>query len=297
MKTFFSTLRNIVRHPLNSANRRNALLRYVKWQVGSRLVPGAVLVPFVNNTFLVVSRGMTGATQHVYTGLSDFAECALLLHMLRKDHLFVDVGANVGVYTVLAAGVVGTHVISIEPIPQTFNKLCANLRANDIVDKVTAHNIGVAGQEGVLRFTADHDTTNHIIKDEAWNGPSIQVPVATLDAILMDRSPTLIKIDVEGWESEVLAGAASTLCSSSLLGLIVEMNCSDAAFSANELAVHECLLANNFRPHAYDPLTRSLALLPSKNLKSVNTIYLRNVDQIAALLASGPAFEVNGRSC
>jgi FkbM family methyltransferase len=297
MKTFLSTLRNIVRHPLNSANRPAALLRYVKWQVGSRLVPGAVVVPFVNNTCLVVPRGMTGATQHVYTGLSDFAECSLLLHMLRKNQLFVDVGANVGVYTVLAAGVVGAQVISIEPVPQTFSKLCTNIRANDIVDKVTPHNIGVARQEGTLRFTADLDTMNHVIKDEAWNGPSVQVPVSTLDAILVDRTPTLIKLDVEGWESEVLAGATSTLCSTSLLGLIVEMNSTDAAFSPNELAVHECLLANDFRPHAYDPLTRSLTLLPSKNLKSVNTIYLRNVDQITALLASGPAFEVNGRSC
>jgi FkbM family methyltransferase len=297
MKTFLSTLRNIVQHPLNSDNRPGALLRYVKWQIGSRLAPGAILVPFVNDTFLVVSRGMTGATQHVYTGLSDFAESALLLHMLRENHLFVDVGANVGVYTVLAAGVVGAQVISIEPVPQTFSKLRANLRANDIVDKVTPHNIGVARQEGTLRFTADQDTMNHVIKDEAWKGPSIEVPVSTLDAILVGRAPTLIKIDVEGWESEVLAGAASTLSSSSLLGLIVEMNSSDAAFSTNEFAVHECLLANDFRPHAYDPPTRSLTLLPSKNLKSINTIYLRNVDQISALLASGPSFRVNGRSC
>jgi FkbM family methyltransferase len=297
MKTFLSTLRNIVRHPLNSGNRPGALLRYIKWQVGSRLVPGAVLVPFVNNTFLVVSRGMAAATQHVYTGLSDFAESAFLMHILRKDQLFVDVGANVGVYTVLAAGVVGAQVISIEPVPLTFNKLCANLRANNIVDKVIPHNIGVARQEGTLRFTADQDAMNHVVKDDAWQGPSIQVPVSTLDAILMDRSPTLIKLDVEGWESEVLAGATSTLCSSSLLGLIVEMNCADAAFSTNELAVHECLLANGFKPHAYDPLIRLLTLLPSKNLKSINTIYLRNVDQITALLASGPAFEVNGRSC
>jgi FkbM family methyltransferase len=297
MKSFLSTLRYIVRHPLNETNRLNALARYVRWQLGSRLVPGAVLVPFVGNTCLVVSRGMAAATQHVYAGLSDFAECSLLLHLLRENQLFVDVGANVGVFTVLAAGVVGAQVICVEPIPRTFQRLSANLRVNDIVDKVVSHNIGLGRQEGVLRFTVEQDAMNHVVKDDTWTGPSIEVQVSTLDSILKGRTPTLIKLDVEGWEGEVLAGASSTLSCASLLGWIVEMNSSDAAFSPNELAVHECLLRNGFAPHAYDPFTRTLILLPSKNLESPNTIYLRSAEQVRSLVASAPPFTVNGRSC
>ena len=296
MKNLLLTLRAILRHPLNASDPFGALVRYVKWQIGSRLVPGAVLVPFVDKALLIVSPGMTGATQNIYTGLSDFADCALLLHLLRKECLFVDIGANVGVYTVLAAGVVGAYVVSIEPVPQTFKKLCANLLVNNIVDKVTPHNIGLGRQKATLRFTSELDTMNHIIQDESWTGSSIQVPISTLDTVLSDRSPTLIKIDVEGWESEVLAGATSALRSSSLLGLIVEMNSSDAAFSPNELATHECLLFNGFKPHSYNPLTRSVTLLPSKNLGSNNTIYLRNLDQVSHLLASAPPFQVNGKS-
>jgi FkbM family methyltransferase len=296
MMALYRTLRAILKHPLNASNRWGAVVRYVRWQVGSRLVPGAVLVPFVNQTSLIVSPGMTGATQQVYTGLSDFADCSLLLHLLRADDLFVDVGANVGVYTVLAAGVVGARVVSIEPVPQTFNKLCANLRVNNIVDKVEPHNIGLGRTQATLRFTADQDTTNHVIDDDAWIGPSIQVPVLALDTVLNGNSPVLIKIDVEGWESEVLAGAAATLRSPSLLGLIVEMNGDDTAMSANERAVHDCLLHNGFRPYSYDPLTRTVTLLPSKSLGSNNTIYLRDVDRVSALVASAPPFRVNGKS-
>jgi FkbM family methyltransferase len=239
---------------------------------------------------------MTGATQQVYTGLLDFADCSLLLHLLRADDLFVDVGANVGVYTVLAAGAVGARVVSIEPVPQTFNKLCANLRVNNIVDKVAPHNIGLGRTQATLRFTADQDTTNHVIEDEAWSGPSIQVPVLALDTVLNGSSPVLIKIDVEGWESEVLAGASATLRSPSLLGLIVEMNGDDTAMNANESAVHECLLHNGFRPYSYNPLTRTVTLLPSKSQGSNNTIYLRDVDRVSALVASAPPFRVNGKS-
>ena len=295
LKSFFYTLRYITKHPLNS-DRFSTLMRYAKWQFGSRLLPGPVVVPFVGKTSLVVSRGMAAATQQIYAGLNDFPECSLLLHLLREGQLFVDVGANVGVYTVLAAGVVGAQVICIEPIPQTFERLSLNLRVNDIVDKVASHNIGLGRQESVLRFTVEMDAMNHVIQEETWTGPSISVPVSTLDLILKERNPILIKMDVEGWEGEVLAGATSTLSCASLLGWIVEMNSSDAAFSPNELTVHECLLGNGFEPYAYDPPSRTLTLLPSKNLKSVNTIYLRNADQVRALVASAPAFTVGTRS-
>jgi len=295
MKSLWRTLRTILRHPLSVDDRLGALSRYVKWQVGSRLVPGAVLVPFVNETFLIVSPGMTAATQNIYTGLSDFIEGALLLHLLREDSLFVDVGANVGSYTVLAAGAVGAKTMSIEPVPQTFRKLYANIRVNNVVDKVTSYNIGLGREQSTLRFTADQDAMNHVIEDDTWTGPSIDVPVSTLDAILADRFPTLIKLDVEGWEAQVLAGGAATLRCPSLLGLIVEMNGDDASFSAKELAVHECLLAHDFKPCTYDPRTRSVIELPSKKLGSSNTIYLRNLGQVVDLLTSAPVFRVNGR--
>src|SRR5579875_1525373 len=130
---------------------------------------------------------------------------------------------------------------------------------------------------------------NHVV-DEIWTGPAIQVPISTLDAVLLGRKPAFMKLDVEGWESEVLAGAKSTLSCSSLLCLIVEMNSSDAAFNANELAVHECLLEHGFSPYAYDPRTRSLSSLPSKNLATVNTIYLRDIDRVRSLVQSSPPF-------
>ncbi len=296
MIALYRTLRAILTHPLNASHRWDALVRYIKWQMGSRLVPGAVLVPFVNQTYLLISPGMTGATQQVYTGLSDFADCSLLLHLLRKDDLFVDIGANVGVYTVLAAGALGARVVSIEPVPQAFNKLTANLRVNDIVDKVTPHNIGLGRAEGSLRFTSNQDTANHVVEDNAWSGPSVLVPVSTLDTVLNGDAPVLIKIDVEGWESEVLAGAEATLRRSSLLGLIVEMNGEDPAMSENERRVHDGLLHHGFSPYSYNPLTRSLHLLPSKSLGTNNTIYLRNVDRVSALVTSAPPFGVNGRS-
>jgi FkbM family methyltransferase len=296
MKSFISTLRYILRHPLNTGNPGAALARYVKWQIGSRLVSGPVLVPFVNNTVLIVAPGMTGATQNIYTGLHDFKDCGFLLHLLREDDLFVDIGANVGVYTVLAAGAIGARAVTIEPVPETFKKLCSNVRINQLDGRTQAYNIGLGRSAATLRFTVDKDTTNHVITDDNWTGPSVSVPVRTLDAVLDGQTPILIKIDVEGWESEVLAGAEATLSQPSLLALIVEMNGSDAAFNPNEQLVHAELLRNGFEPHAYDPFTRSLTALPSKHLGAPNTIYARQVLQLQSRLDNALPFQLKDRA-
>src|SRR6478609_823915 len=99
-----STLRFIIRHPLNQRRRLAALMRFASWQLGSRVKTEHV-IPWVAGTKLVVRRGMTGATGNIYCGLHEFADMAFVLHALRPGDLFVDVGANIGSYTVLASAV------------------------------------------------------------------------------------------------------------------------------------------------------------------------------------------------
>jgi len=102
--SILNNLRFITRHPLTRNARLATLVRWLRWQVGSRLLPGPVIVPFVNDTGLIVRPGMTGATGNVYCGLHEFEDMALVLHALRLGDLFVDVGANVGSYTALGGG-------------------------------------------------------------------------------------------------------------------------------------------------------------------------------------------------
>ena len=109
-------LGHIVRHPLNRAGKAAAVARLVRWQLASRILAQPVVLPFVNNTRLLVLRGMTGATGNWYGGLHECADMAFVLHALRPGDLFVDVGANVGSYTVLAAGAVQADAIAVEPV-------------------------------------------------------------------------------------------------------------------------------------------------------------------------------------
>jgi FkbM family methyltransferase len=297
MLRLIHTLRFILNHPLNDSVKRKwaAIKIYFRWQISSRLALGPTLVPFVNGTQLIVTSGMTGATGNIYVGLNELSDCAFVLHLLRPSDLFIDIGANVGTYTVLASGAVGAHTVSIEPIAPTFAKLCANLRVNNIVDRVTCCNVGLGRTNDKLRFTTDIDTGNHIVDGEDFDGATILVAVRPLDEIVGDEAPTLIKMDVEGWESEVLAGAQVTLKQPSLLGLIVEMNSNGKFLNENEQAVDDCLRSHGFAPHAYAPFARKLTPLASKNQGESNTIYLRNVQVINERLSTAPPFHVNGR--
>src|SRR5262245_48181443 len=101
-----NSLNFVLRHPLSRGRKFANLKRLFAWQIGSRLVPGPVAINFVNATKLLVRPGMTGATGNIYVGLHEFPEMSFVLHFLRPSDLFVDIGANIGSYTVLAAGAV-----------------------------------------------------------------------------------------------------------------------------------------------------------------------------------------------
>src|SRR5690349_4244048 len=131
------TLRFIWNHPLAARRRTASLVDFLKWQVGSRLLAGSFAMPFVNDTRLLIRRGMTGATGSLYVGLHEFEDMAFMLHLLRPEDLFVDVGANVGSYVVLA-GAVGARCVAFEPVPASFKGLLDNIRLNGLETRVRA---------------------------------------------------------------------------------------------------------------------------------------------------------------
>jgi FkbM family methyltransferase len=277
---------------LNRERKVEALCRFVAWQIGSRLVPGPVLVPFVNGANLIVRPGMAGATGNIYAGLSDFEEMAFVLHLLRPGDVFVDVGANIGAYTVLAASA-GARCVTFEPVPDTFKSLQANVRINAISDRCQLYNVAVGGWEGRLGFTTAHDCMNHaaVVGEQ---GEVTEVPVLTLDQVLADANPVLMKIDVEGFESEVLKGADVTLRKPSLLGLIMELNGSGRRYGYSDCQLHATVLSYGFVCYRYAPLTRDFTAMSSLSSGSNNNLYIRDLAAVQSRVATAHACTVRG---
>ena len=124
-------------------------------------------IDFAENSKILIRKGLTGATGNLYCGLHDFEPMGFLLHFLRKEDLFVDVGANIGSYTILASGEIGADSIAFEPVPFAFQTLQENIRINSIETKVRTFNAALASKQGALNFTSDLDTCNHVSNEES----------------------------------------------------------------------------------------------------------------------------------
>jgi FkbM family methyltransferase len=239
---------------------------------------------------------MVEARRSVFAGLYEFCEMSFSMHMLREDELFVDVGANIGAYTVLVGSVVGARCVSIEPIPATYSRLIDNVNLNGIRENVEALNIGIGDENRLLNFTTALGSQNHAVMRRADQVEAVEVPIKKLDDVVGEREPLLLKIDVEGFETAVIAGAKKVLSRESLLAIIIEMTGNGERYGYHEQALHSSLVGYGFRPFVYSPCKRELILLNGVNQRSENTLYIRDVPQVLERVQSAAEFSVNGET-
>jgi FkbM family methyltransferase len=297
------TFRAISSHPLTSRARLAAVGRLVRWQIVSRLHRGLIVVPFVNDARLLARRGMTGATGNIYMGLHEFEEMSFVAHALRPNDLFVDAGANVGSYTVLAGKVAGAMCIAIEPVERAFESLLDNVALNRIQDRVDAAMCALGAEEGTGQFTADRDTTNRVVVDSDLSNSSVrttkrmvEVPLRTLDDVVGDREPMVVKIDVEGYETQVVAGGQRTLGRSSVLAIIMETNKAGGLYGFDDAALLRRMEEMQFVPCVYDPLKRALRQTGEAEPAGLNTILVRapKIEAVQKRLKTAEPFRVLG---
>jgi FkbM family methyltransferase len=290
MKKFILLFKFVWSHPLNYNNRLAALWRVISFQIASRINNAAILYPFVNNTQLFMKCGMTGATGNWYCGLQEYEDMGFVLHVLQPGDLFVDIGANIGSYTVLSGSCEGVNVVAFEPVSSTFSWLQKNIQVNKLDKKVRAMNIGLADQAGTIYFSSNLDTLNHVVSKHEKNSESIEVDVLTLDEVMKKKSPTVIKIDTEGYESQILNGAKKTINNSSLIAILLELNGSGKRYGKEDNEIHKFLISKGFDSFQYDPFKRRLKSLKGKINKTSNTLYLRKLDEIQRRLSRNNTF-------
>lgn len=145
------------------------------------------------------------------------AEEALLLRKLVKEGMqVVDIGANIGLYALLLAQLVGNagRVFAFEPEPDLFSALCDNCATNGALH-VTPFQCaaGAANGRATLHRSIFNSGDNRLGKSTGDVQP-IEVEVARLDDILSGHAVQFIKLDVQGHELAALAGMADVIASS-----------------------------------------------------------------------------------
>lgn len=216
-----------LRHPLSRRNRLAPFFRFFYLQLalllGSAIGKRTVNVRWIHDLVLPIDKGDSGLTGNYYLGLHEYSDMTFILHLLRQNELFIDIGANLGSYSLLASGVARANTLAFEPVPVTYQKLVRCVQHNSLLDKIMTRRLALAERIDSYEqyFTADQGAMNTFAENK-YQGQRVLVQVSTLDAECQALDPVAIKIDVEGSEARVLKGGFHTLRNESLLTVISE---------------------------------------------------------------------------
>lgn len=190
----------------------------------------------------------------IYLGTYEPAETRLVTRFLASGMTVIDVGANVGYYTALAASRVGTkgRIFAIEPAARPFARLQNLIVKNHL--SARAFNIGLGEKSGEEHLYQSPDSRNDTPTMIAHGGfaPTATVPIRRLDDCLDEWQVAhvdLLKIDVEGWEPQVFEGASRALAAGRIGAILCEFNdyWLRAAGSSTQ-ALRKMLMAFGFHP-------------------------------------------------
>ncbi len=170
-----------------------------------------VRVPFGVNRGRRWVRGSANAPE--WLGIYEYRKQRLLRRLVPRGATVCDIGANAGFYSLGMSRLVGENgrVISFEPLPENLAKLRCHLSINKI-DNVTLSDCALSDKSDHVTFApGENDFTGSISSDAT---DSFRVPTISLDEFIAEHAivdPTFLKIDVEGAEASVLAGARKLL--------------------------------------------------------------------------------------
>lgn len=254
LATAKAVIRYVWEHPSNVGHRPRALLRLARYQLQARLLRRRAIARLGERSRLWVDLHRTGASKVMYANPPDLPEMLVWRQALRGGGLFVDVGANVGAYTIWAAEC-GAEVMALEPAADTFGLLLENIALNGY--QVTAIPAAAGDRCCAARFTVGRDTVNSLDPD----GP-VETRLVTIDSVIGERHVAGMKVDVEGFEIDVLRGCTRAL-SERRIGLIqLEWNAmSELALGTDRRPVTDLLAQHNYQLFRPDPQGRLVPVI------------------------------------
>lgn len=291
IQKLFNRINQFIEHPLAGKRPAAAFFRYLAFHIQHSIYPKPRIYSFVGDTKFIAERGMAGIVGNIYTGLHEFEEMGFLLHYLNSEDTFLDIGANVGAFSLLASGVKQARSFAVEPVPATFEQLHLNIHLNHLESLAKCFQLGLSDAEGMLEFSQDKGTMNRVVKGSQ---SSCKVAVQTADQFIQTLGvvPNLVKIDVEGFECPVLKGGVNLFSNPDCKAVIIELNGSGKRYGFSDDDVHDFLVSNAFQPAHYDPFKRQLKVLPGYKKEKFNTIYVKDYEAVQLKLEQSPKIKV-----
>jgi len=231
----------------------------------------------------------------IYFDYYEKSELQFLKSFLRPDDIFIDLGANIGLYTLIAASSVGNggHVYAIEPHSRAYERLIDNIAVNGF-GNTSCYRYAVSDcseQVELNILTGGYDAWSSLAEPEKGSSFIKEfVDAVTLDSFVDEYDLVgrirMIKVDIEGWESRFLAGAHETLSrdDAPVLQLeFAEQACRLAGSSCAQL--YRALRKLDYKLYAYDSKKNRLKYEPFCDYYSYeNLIAVKDIDQIEVFI-------------
>ena len=250
LKELVWLLGHVVRHPNNKRQRLRATLRFFHWQLHKRLWKTPLTVSVGSNRLFKVICDSYFSSLVIYNRLPDWDEMNFLLRLLRPADGFVDIGANVGFYTVLASTLVTEGpILSVEANPKNVTILREQVQLNGL-SNVTVLPFALGNVAGEVAFSDSSRETGSLADGSESDGRLIKDPCQTLDAALGGLALpawTVAKMDVEGCEEMILQGGRDTLAQNRISVWLFEL--ADAGLKRHRSSAEQ--LVRLFNEHGY----------------------------------------------
>jgi FkbM family methyltransferase len=250
-------------HKSNRNKKLYSITKMLLWQFYKRIINKPIYYHY--NKFIKIKCYPNNVSTNavIYTsGFFDYNEMNFLKNYLRKGDTFLDIGANCGVYSLIAASVIGkdAHIDAFEPNPDVISFLEENIKINNLKN-VNIHRKAVSSKKHNSTFFKGIDpSSSHLAK--TTNKENILVECVDLDSELVDKYYTLAKIDIEGGEIDALLGAKNMLKHNNPPVWIIEINSSQLKYFGYTVKdLFDILKFNNYIIAKYDADKKKLIII------------------------------------
>jgi FkbM family methyltransferase len=180
--------------------------------MSARIASAQVVGIATELSFAVHERDDKHVSERIATeGIWEPFETELIRRLTRPGDLFVDCGANIGWYSVVA-GTLGATVVAFEPMPANAALARQNITRNDLGDRVTLHECGLGAEpkRATLELSAFNQGDHRVTAVPGGRKPTVEIQIVRLDDVLRDahddQRPDLLKLDTQGSEVAILNG-------------------------------------------------------------------------------------------
>lgn len=223
----FTSLKSLFSSPYNRQHPLFALWRFMHWKCIRIFKRKNVLYSLWDDKRIYLDYDSFQSMWIMYNYIVDWEEFNLVKKIVKQGDTVADVGANMGFYTIWMSKFTNApaSIHSFEPDKKNYERLSKNIAANNLQQVVVANREGAGASEKEVMFTTGLDGENHIASEKSTN--TVTVKLITLDKYCAAKNIHHIrycKIDVEGFEIDVLKGAEKMLAGKKIDILQLEIN-------------------------------------------------------------------------